>query len=97
VEHDLFGKPVSTFPDHALANAAALTCKRVPRSRQDRPWQTAQLQAGMKVEIALRNDLEDSPGNESASSMWYGYAIEAIYTVLGTVLAAAVLGILIYH
>jgi hypothetical protein len=29
--------------------------------------------------------------------MWYGYAIEAIYTVLGTVLAATVVGILIYH
>jgi hypothetical protein len=43
------------------------------------------------------NDLKDSPGNEGASSMWYGYAMEAIYTVLGTVLAATVLGILIYH
>jgi hypothetical protein len=29
--------------------------------------------------------------------MWYGYTIEAIYTVLGTVLIAAVAGILIYH
>ncbi len=29
--------------------------------------------------------------------MWYGYAFEAIYTVLGTVLMATVLGILIYH
>jgi hypothetical protein len=44
--------------------------------------------------------LEDSPGNEGALSMWtmwYGYAIEAIYTVLGTVLVASVIGILIYH
>jgi hypothetical protein len=24
-EHDLFGKPVPTFPDHALKNAALLT------------------------------------------------------------------------
>ena len=29
--------------------------------------------------------------------MWYGYAFEAIYIVLGTVLTAIVLGILIYH
>jgi hypothetical protein len=44
--------------------------------------------------------LEDSAGNEGALSMWtmwYGYAIEAIYTVLGTVLVASVIGILIYH
>jgi hypothetical protein len=29
--------------------------------------------------------------------MWYGYAFEAIYIVLGTVLSATVLGILVYH
>jgi hypothetical protein len=29
--------------------------------------------------------------------MWYGYAIEAIYAVVGTVLIAIVAGILIYH
>jgi len=29
--------------------------------------------------------------------MWYGYAFEAIYIVLGTVLTASVLGILIFH
>jgi hypothetical protein len=29
--------------------------------------------------------------------MWYGYAFEAIYIVLGTALFAAVLGILIYQ
>jgi hypothetical protein len=29
--------------------------------------------------------------------MWYGYALEAIYIVLGTVLIATVLGLLIYH
>jgi hypothetical protein len=29
--------------------------------------------------------------------MWYGYAFEAIYIVLGTVLTAIILGILIYH
>jgi hypothetical protein len=29
--------------------------------------------------------------------MWYGYAFEAIYIVLGTVLTASVLGILVYH
>jgi hypothetical protein len=29
--------------------------------------------------------------------MWYGYAFEAIYIVLSTVLTATVLGILIYH
>ena len=31
------------------------------------------------------------------SLMWYGYAFEAIYIVLGTALFATVLGILIYH
>jgi len=29
--------------------------------------------------------------------MWYGYTIEAIYIVIGTVLVASVAGILIYH
>ena len=29
--------------------------------------------------------------------MWYGYAFEAIYIVVGTALFATVLGILIYH
>jgi hypothetical protein len=29
--------------------------------------------------------------------MWYGYAFEAIYVVLGTVLGATVLAILVYH
>jgi hypothetical protein len=29
--------------------------------------------------------------------MWYGYAFEAIYIVLGTVLTASVVGVLIYH
>jgi hypothetical protein len=29
--------------------------------------------------------------------MWYGYAFEAIYIVLGVVLGVSVLGILIYH
>jgi hypothetical protein len=29
--------------------------------------------------------------------MWYGYAFEAIFIVLGTVLTATVVGILIYH
>jgi hypothetical protein len=29
--------------------------------------------------------------------MWYGYAFEAIYVALGTVLGVSVLGILIYH
>jgi hypothetical protein len=29
--------------------------------------------------------------------MWYGYAFEAIYVVLGTVLSASILGILIYY
>jgi hypothetical protein len=29
--------------------------------------------------------------------MWYGYAFEAIYIVLGTVLGVSVLGMLIYH
>ncbi len=29
--------------------------------------------------------------------MWYGYAMEAIYIMTGTVLTASVVGILIYH
>ena len=29
--------------------------------------------------------------------MWYGYAFEAIYIVLGMVLTATVLGILVYR
>jgi len=29
--------------------------------------------------------------------MWYGYAIEAIYIMIGTVLTVFVVGILIYH
>jgi len=29
--------------------------------------------------------------------MWYGYAFETTYVVIGTVLAASILGILIYH
>ena len=29
--------------------------------------------------------------------MWYGYAIEAIYIVMGTVLIATVGAILVYH
>ena len=29
--------------------------------------------------------------------MWYGYAFEAIYVVLGTVLVVSILGILVYH
>jgi hypothetical protein len=29
--------------------------------------------------------------------MWYGYAMEAIYIVLGTVPTVTVVGILIYH
>ena len=36
-------------------------------------------------------------GYVGAVLMWYGYAIEAIYAVLGTVLIATVTGILIYH
>ena len=31
------------------------------------------------------------------SVMWYGYAIEAIYIMIGTVLIATVAGILVYH
>jgi hypothetical protein len=29
--------------------------------------------------------------------MWYGYAFEAIYVVLGTALSTSLLGMLIYH
>jgi hypothetical protein len=29
--------------------------------------------------------------------MWYGYAFEALFVVLGTVLSVSVLGMLIYH
>jgi hypothetical protein len=36
-------------------------------------------------------------GYVEAVFMWYGYAFEAIYIVLGTVLGVSVLGILMYH
>jgi hypothetical protein len=29
--------------------------------------------------------------------MWYGYAFEAVYVVLGTILIATVVGIVVYH
>jgi hypothetical protein len=32
-EHDLFGKPVSTFPDHALGSAARVSGSRLRRFR----------------------------------------------------------------
>jgi hypothetical protein len=35
--------------------------------------------------------------NDGEPAMWYGYAIESIYTVLGTVLIAVVVGILVYQ
>jgi hypothetical protein len=57
LSHVLFGKPVSTFPGHALD------------------------------EVAFRK----------ASQMWYGYAMEAIYTILGTVLVVVIVGILVYQ
>src|SRR5208283_5085047 len=34
VEHDLFGKPASTFPDHALRPRADVTCE-FPRMSDD--------------------------------------------------------------
>jgi hypothetical protein len=33
VEHDLFGKPVSIFPDHALSGARSLSENRLPLFR----------------------------------------------------------------
>jgi hypothetical protein len=35
--------------------------------------------------------------NMMGPAMWHGYAMEAIYTVLGTVLVAVVAGILVYQ
>jgi hypothetical protein len=29
--------------------------------------------------------------------MWYGYAMEAIYTIVGTVLVVVIVGILVYQ
>jgi hypothetical protein len=34
---------------------------------------------------------------DGAVVTWYGYAVEVVYIVLGTALAATVLGILVYH
>jgi hypothetical protein len=36
-------------------------------------------------------------GYGGAVLMWYGYATEAIYIVIGTVLIASVFGILVYQ
>jgi hypothetical protein len=36
-------------------------------------------------------------GVTSVHSMWYGYTIEAIYIMIGTVLAVTVVGMLIYN
>jgi len=36
-------------------------------------------------------------GYVGAVLMWYGYAIEATYIMIGTVLIGTVVGILIYH
>jgi hypothetical protein len=41
--------------------------------------------------------LKQSPDCVGAVLMWYGYAFEAIYIVLGTVLTVTVVGKLIYH
>jgi hypothetical protein len=64
---------------------------------------TPKLLVNKKVKIALRI-LEPVKVSDlktvlviGAVPMWYGYAIEAIYTILGTVLIAIVLGILIYQ
>jgi hypothetical protein len=42
------------------------------------------------------SELENSPGDVGAVPMWYGYAIEAIYVVIGTMLIPVVLGMLFY-
>jgi hypothetical protein len=54
-EHDLFGKPVSTFPDHAPAGSLA----RLPRAGlqdaagvQAAPWQQFSVRKAMRPFIA---------------------------------------------
>lgn len=41
--------------------------------------------------------LGDSRGYWGSALMWYGYAIEAIYIVLGTALIPIIVGVLIYQ
>jgi len=41
--------------------------------------------------------LKDGRGYSGSALMWYGYAIEAIYIVLGTALIPIFLGVLIYQ
>jgi hypothetical protein len=44
IEHDLFGKPVSTFPDHALAMQRRLVAQRRREA----------VQAGVAIPLALQ-------------------------------------------
>ena len=56
------------------------------RLRDDQ--RTARIENWRRWDIWHRRDLR---------LMWYGYAFEAVYVVLGTVLIPTVLGILVYH
>jgi len=62
-------------------------------------WIRRQEGEGSRWEFGAREGprLKQGRGDVCAVLMWYGYAFEAIYIVLGAVLIAAVLGILIYH
>jgi hypothetical protein len=54
---------------------------------------------GSNGHYAERQNRRIAPSTEARGvvPMWYGYAIEAIYIMIGTVLTVSVLGILIYH
>jgi hypothetical protein len=63
IEHDLFGKPVSTFPDHALINQRAhprqqrselvLEGQEIESERQRRRYEHPVLNEPSPAEIAL--------------------------------------------
>jgi hypothetical protein len=65
-EHDLFGKPVSTFPDHALvftgvaadpieapSRACRRPCQNAPNSLKLRPCPSRRGQVGFVIGIAI--------------------------------------------
>jgi hypothetical protein len=68
-------------------SAASRPSNAEQHDRQRFREHNAKLLVVKKAKIALR----------ILEPMWFGYAIEAIYTMLGTVLIAIVVGILIYH
>jgi hypothetical protein len=71
MEHDLFGKPVSTFPDHALVNQRAqprqhrselvLKGQEIKSQRQRRRYEHPVLHETGPAEIALDRTVRPNP------------------------------------